>query len=320
MSPQNTDWDRRIGWHMKLRDLHVLIAVAQFGSMAKAASHLSVTQPAVSQAIADLERAVGVRLLDRGPRGVELTIYGERLLQRSTEAFDALKQGMKDIEVLSDPGSGEVCLGADMSYIAGGFVAAIIQRVLHSHPRLKVQIIETTTSVAAPEFPELRERKVDLILGRVSTETVSDDLHVEPLFDERIVVATGARSKWAGRPSIDLAELSNEPWILAPRPNLARQLVEDAFRGKGLEPPDPCVTTYSMQLRFQLLSSGPYVTVFTDSTARFSADRWSLAVLPVDLGDRLPVAAVTLKHRSLSPAVRVVIDAVRSVTKAMRTG
>src|SRR5580704_1979355 len=133
MSPQNADWDRRIGRHLKLRDLHVLIAVAQFGSMAKAASHLSVTQPAVSQAIADLERAVGVRLVDRGPRGVELTIYGERLLHRTTEAFDALKQGMRDIEVLSDPGSGEVCLGADMSYIAGGFVAAIIQRVLHTH-------------------------------------------------------------------------------------------------------------------------------------------------------------------------------------------
>jgi DNA-binding transcriptional LysR family regulator len=237
MSPQNADWDRRIGRNLKLRDPHVLIAVAQFGSMAKAASHLSVTQPAVSQAIADLERAIGVRLVDRGPRGVELTIYGERLLQRGTEAFDALKQGMRDIESLSDPGSGVVCLGADMSFIAGGFVAAIIQRVLGSHPRIKIQVIETTTSAAAPEFSELRERKVDLILGRVSTETVSDDLHLEPLFDEPIVVVASAHSKWAGRPGIDLAELSWEPWILAPRPNLARQLVEDAFRSKGLNHP-----------------------------------------------------------------------------------
>ena len=92
MAPRIADWDPRIGRHLKLRDLHVLIAVAKLGSMAKAAAHLSVTQPAISQAIADLERAVGVRLLDRGPRGVELTTYGQRLLQRGTEAFDALER------------------------------------------------------------------------------------------------------------------------------------------------------------------------------------------------------------------------------------
>jgi DNA-binding transcriptional LysR family regulator len=317
MSRPNSDWDRRIGRQLKLRDLHVLIALAKFGSMAKAASHLSVSQPAISQAIADLERAIGARLVDRGPRGVELTIYGERLLQRGPEAFDALKQGMRDIEFLMDPGSGEVCLGADMSYIAGGFVAAIIERVLHSNPRLKVQVVETTTSAAAPEFPELRERKVDLILGRISAQLVPDDLQVELLFDEPIVVVASEESRWAGRAKIELTELRDEPWILAPAPNLARQLVENAFRAKGLEPPHPRITTFSMQLRFQLLSAGSYLTVVTDSTARFSADRWSLAVLPVDLGPRLPVAAVTLKHRTLSPAVQLVIDAVRTVTKSM---
>jgi len=256
MSPKDADWERRIGRQLKLRDLHVLIAVAQHGSMAKAASHLSVTQPAVSQAIADLERVVGVRLVDRGPRGVELTVYGEKLLKRGADAFDALKQGLRDIEFLSDPGSGEVCIGADMSYIAGGFVAVIIQRISHRHPRLAVQVIETTTSMATPEFRELRDRKVDLVLGRISTPIVADDLNVEPLFDESIVVVTSAQSEWANQVEIDLAELSNAPWILAPAPNLARELVERTFRTKGLEPPRPKVTTYSMQLRLQLLASG----------------------------------------------------------------
>src|SRR4026209_1776887 len=127
MSPRDTDWERRIGRQLKLRDLHVLMAVVRHGSMARAASYLSVTQPAVSQSIADLERVCGVPLVDRGPRGVALTSYGEKMLTRGREAFTALKQGMRDIEFLSAPGSGEVCVGADMSYIAGGFVAAIIK-------------------------------------------------------------------------------------------------------------------------------------------------------------------------------------------------
>jgi DNA-binding transcriptional LysR family regulator len=317
MSLRSADWDRRIGRHLKLRDLHVLSAVVQLGSMAKAASHLSVTQPAISQAIADLERVVGVRLVDRGPRGVVPTAYGETLLKRGIEAFDALTQGMRDIEFLSNPGSGEVRVGADMSYIAGGFMSAIIQHISQRHPKLRVHVVETTTTTAAPEFLELRERKVDLMLGRLSTPVVADDLQVETLFDESIVVVASAQNRWAGRRKIDLGELLDEPWILAPHNNVARRLVEDAFRDRNLEPPLPRVTTYSMQLRLQLLASGRYLTVFTDSTVRYSAERWSLKILPVKLGPRLPVVAVTLKNRTLTPSVQLFIDQVRAVTKTM---
>jgi molybdate transport repressor ModE-like protein len=258
---------------LKLRDLHLLMTVAQHGSMAKAASSLSVSQPAVSQALADLERVVGVPLVDRGPRGIELTSYGEKLLKRVTEAFDALKQGMRDIESLSDPGSGEVCVGADMSYIAGGFVAAIIKRVSDRHPRLAVQVIETTTSMAAPEFRELRDRKVDLVLGRISSPLVAEDLTVEPLFDEAIVVAANVQNKLIGQSHVELAALGEESWILAPHPNMARALVEAVFRREGLEPPRPTVETYSIHLRLQLLASGRYLTILTESTVRYGAWR-----------------------------------------------
>jgi DNA-binding transcriptional LysR family regulator len=318
MSQRAADGDRRIGRQVKLRDLHVLTAVVQFGSMAKAASHLSVTQPAISQAIADLERAIGVRLVDRGPRGVEPTIYGQMLLKRGIEAFDALKQGMRDIEFLLEPGSGEVSVGADMSYIAGGFVSEMIQQISKRHPLLSIHVVETTTTTAAPEFRELRERKVDVMLGRISSPIVAEDLKVDALFDESIVVVSSAQSRLAGRRKIQLAELVNEPWILAPPNNMARTLLENAFRAEGLEPPRPRVTTYSMQLRMQLLASGQYLTLFTDSTVRYSADRWSLSVLSVKLGPRLPVVLVTLKHRTLTPSVQLFIEQARAVTKAMR--
>jgi DNA-binding transcriptional LysR family regulator len=313
----SVDWDRRLGRQLKLRDLHVLFAVAQFGSMAKAAAHLSVTQPAISQAIADLERTIGVRLVDRGPHGVVPTVYGERLLARGIEAFDALKLGIRDIESLLDPGSGEVAVGADMSYIAGGFMSALIERVTERYPNLVVDVIETTTAAAAPQFRELRERKVDLMLGRLVNPTVADDLKVEQLFEESIVVVAGAQSPWARRRKIELKDLEDAQWILAPGSNMARTLVEGAFRANGLPPPRPHVTTYSMQLRMQLLATGRYLTVLTDSTLRYSAERWALKMLPVDLGPRLPVVTVTLKDRTLTPAVELFIAQVRAMTKTM---
>jgi DNA-binding transcriptional LysR family regulator len=111
MAPRAFEWNSRIGRRLKLRDVHILFAVAQWRSMAKAAAHLGMSQPAVSEAIAGLEDALQVRLLDRSPRGVELTIYGEAFLKRGAVVFDELRQGIRDIEFLADPGVGEIRVG-----------------------------------------------------------------------------------------------------------------------------------------------------------------------------------------------------------------
>src|SRR5512141_2174901 len=93
-------WENQVGRRLKLRDLHILSAVVQWGSMAKAASHLGMSQPAVSESIASLESALRVRLLDRSTRGVEPTRYAHALLKRSDVVFDELRQGIRDIEFL----------------------------------------------------------------------------------------------------------------------------------------------------------------------------------------------------------------------------
>ena len=104
-------WDERIGRRLKLRDVNILLAVVQWGGMAKAARRLAVSQPVVSKAIADLEQALGVRLLDRDRHGVEPTPYGRALLDHGLAAFDELKQAVKKIESLADPTVGEVRVG-----------------------------------------------------------------------------------------------------------------------------------------------------------------------------------------------------------------
>src|SRR5215470_1729712 len=113
-----TDWDDQIGRRLRLRDLRVFFAVVQAGSLSKAAAQLRVSHPAVSQVIADLEHALGVRLFDRSSRGVEPTIYARALLARGRAAFDELKQGIRDIEFLANPTAGELTLGYPESLTA----------------------------------------------------------------------------------------------------------------------------------------------------------------------------------------------------------
>ena len=124
-------WSDRIGRRIKLRDLHVLHAVVQSGSMTKAARKLAISVPVVSKAIAELEHTVGVPLLDRSPQGVEPTAYGRALVRRGLAAFDELRQGMKDIEFLSDPTTGEVRI-ASTAPLAASFVSAVIDRLVQA--------------------------------------------------------------------------------------------------------------------------------------------------------------------------------------------
>src|SRR5947199_8122871 len=125
----------RIGRRIKLQDVHILMAVVQAGSMGKAARHLNSSQPNISKSIADLEQALGVRLLDRHRQGVEPTEYGRALLDGGVAVFDDLRQGVKNIEFFADPTAGEVRIGS-IPPLAASFVSAVADRLSRRHSRL----------------------------------------------------------------------------------------------------------------------------------------------------------------------------------------
>jgi DNA-binding transcriptional LysR family regulator len=306
------NWESRLGRRLQLRDLHILSTVVQWGSMAKAAGHLRMTQPSVSEAIAKLEDALRVRLLDRGPRGVEPTIYADALLKRGRVVFDELQQGIRDIEFIADPGKGEVRIGCPESLTAG-IVPAIIEGVSREYPRIVVRAVHADT--ATFEFPELRGRDIDLMLGKITEPLIDEELNVELLFEEAYVVVVGERSAWARRRGVKLADLAHERWIYMPPNNRISDYLAEAFRVRGLAVPSPSVTAFSMHLRADLLATGRYVTMMPASLLRFNARRWSgLRVLPIDLGLRpRQCVIVTLKNRTLSPAVQATIEHTRAV-------
>src|SRR5438477_3998545 len=158
------DWDeRRVSHRMKLRDLHVLLTVARCGSMGKAAAQLCVSQPAISKAIADMEHALGVRLLDRKPQGVEPTKYGRVLLDRGLAAFDELRQAMKHIDFLADPTASEVRIGCSV-VLSEGFVAAVVDRLSRRYPRIVFHLL---VGESGATYRALEERRVDLAVARI---------------------------------------------------------------------------------------------------------------------------------------------------------
>jgi DNA-binding transcriptional LysR family regulator len=285
--------------------------------MAKAAGQLGISQPSISEIIANLEGALGVRLLDRSPRGIQPTIYATALLKRGLVIFDELRQGIREIHALADPTVGEVRIGCPETLTAG-FLPAIIDRMSRGHPQIAFHVVHADS--ATTEFRELRERHVDLMLGRIMEPglTLDDELHAEILFKEQYLVVAGTESPWARRRKVDLADLMDQPWIHMPSNNPLSSLLAEAFHAQGLEVPRTSVSCFSMHLRMHLLATGRYLTIIPNSMLRFSANRWSIKALPIDLGIKRRLGAViTLKHRTLGPTAQLFIDHARQVAKSM---
>src|SRR5947208_4956805 len=246
-------WSDRVGRRLNLRDLHVFLAVADLGSMGKAASDLAISQPAVSRAVANLEQAVGVRLLDRSPQGIEPTSYGRALLRSGTVIFDDLRQGIKEIEFLADPSVGEIVVGCTEP-MSAGFVAAATSRLVRRYPKAVFRIV--TTDPATLLGRELRQRTVDLVLMPLTGQRVEDDVESEILFYDRHVIMAVAKSEWARRRNISLADRIDGPWIRPPPDGWLGWYIAAGFRAAGLQRPRANVLCYPTRLHHRLRATG----------------------------------------------------------------
>src|SRR5262245_8360626 len=301
----------RIGRRMKLQDLHVLVTVMQAGSMGKAAQRLNISQPAISRSIAELEHALGVRLLNRHSKGIEATEYGRALLDCGVAVFDDLRQGVKNIEFLADPTVGEVRIGNAL-VSAVSFFAPVIDRLSRRYPRIIFHVVP-----AGPDIlhRELHARSIELVIARGGGLFKDDQFGFEALYDDSFVVLAGAQNPWARRRRIELVELVNEPWALPAPESAVTEAAMEAFRARGLGAPRATLFTNSPELRISLVATGRFLTI---AASPFRTRRPELQVLPVELPmARLPVGIVTLKNRTLSPVAKLFIEHAREFAKPL---
>jgi DNA-binding transcriptional LysR family regulator len=305
----------RIRRRLKLRQLDILHAVVECGSMAKAAEQLAISQPVVSKAIAELEDTLGVRLVDRSPRGVEPTLYGHALLKRSIAIFNDLRTSVEELEFLADPTLGELRIGSSES-VAAGMLCTIIDRLSRRHPRLTFEVT-LGGGLADLQDRELRAHNLDLIIGRLP-RAIPEDMDAEILYREKVFVVAGMRSPLARRRKIELAELINEPWCLPALETFPWSLIADSFRATGLEPPRSIVTARSILLQNGLLATGRFITILPGAMLHFSTKSLLLKILPVSVPIQpWRVGIITLKKRTLSPVAQLFIDCARRVAEPL---
>jgi DNA-binding transcriptional LysR family regulator len=238
------------------------------------------------------------------------------LSKRGIAVFDQLRQGVQDIEFLSDPTGGEIRIGST-EVIAAAIVMPVVDRLTQQYSRMAFHVI---TGDTAALYPQLAQRNIELVISRVPGP-VADEYSAEILFHDTLVVAVGAGSPLARRRKIALADLLDEPWTLFPADSHFGTWQAGAFRDYGLAPPRAAVWTASPSLRNELLATGRFLTVLPGFSLRLPRRRLTLAALPVELSKtRMPIAIITLKNRSLSPLAQLFIERVRAVTRPLAKG
>jgi DNA-binding transcriptional LysR family regulator len=291
----------------------MLEVIATRGSMARAAGELALSQPAISKAIADLELELGVALFNRSARGAELTPSGQVLLRRGRVMLDELKQGLQEIENLSDPTAGHVRMGAVEAW--SPFIAAIVDKTSRRYPKITFEVMFADVGAL---ITALRDRALDLVVSRAVLAQAELDLKAERLFRDRLVVVSSEAHPLARRRKLALRDLLDEAWALGPNETFLGQLLLKAFRAQGLPMPRGVVTTLSIQMRLDLIETGRFLTVYSSAMTDYSSRRGRFKTLPVDLRDEAgPMAAITLKDRRSSGAVKLVLSETRAIAKAI---
>lgn len=258
---------------------------------------------------------MGVQLLNRSPQGVEPTHYGRALLKRSVAVFDELKQSVRDIETLADPGTGDLSIGCSSAQ-SEGFVFAVIDRLSRQYPRISIQV---SLGGMLAMRQELQERRIELGYGRLVPS--SEDITQEFLFDDPLIVVAGRTNLWVQRRKITLADLVNEPWTWVARGTMLDSIICNAFRAKGLEPPGTTILSDSINMRIKLVASGRFLGALPASTLKFHEKAGAMKRLPVELSStHWRTGIITLNNRMLSPLAQRFIETAREFARPLAKG
>jgi DNA-binding transcriptional LysR family regulator len=293
------DLQERLPRHLKLRELRVLLAVAEQGSFRKAARLLHLTQPAITAAIAELEAMLGVALFDRTARGVTPTAHGESFIRRASAIFGELRLAAADIQVISGGARGTLRVGTGGGGWGMGILPTALTRLLDPQLEASVMIREADEDVLVEQ---LKARELDMFFSRLTPLPDDSELAYRPLYDDSICVFARRTHPLAARKRMTWDDLAGERWVVPPAGSLSYHHIQRTLHKGGLAMPRHVVQATSAPVAFGMVLHGNFLCFGTHLYYEFSVLKPLLSVLAVHLPQVMNAfGVVTLKDRQVSP-------------------
>lgn len=292
---------------IRLRHLHTFVAVAQQGTLGRAAETLNLSQPALSKTLNELEQLTGTRLFERGRLGAQLTLVGEQFLTHAVKVLDALNTAGQALNRKEGMNSDVVRIGA-LPTAALGILPTVIDQF---HKQQKDITLQVATMNNTMLLAGLKSGDVDIGIGRMSDPELMSGLNYELLFLEslKLVVRPGHPLL---QETVTLSRVMEWPVVVSPKGTIPRQNAETLLQSQGCKIPPGCIETLSASLSRQLTVDYDYVWFVPSGAVKDDLRRGLLTSLPIATeGAGEPIGILTRVDASLSQGAQTLLSAIR---------
>jgi len=286
---------------LKLRQLHVVLAVAEAGSVSAAARRLNVSQPALSKTIADTERLLGQRLFDRAGRRMTLTAQGLAFERHARDALRSIERGIRTVSGGADADA--VSVGV-LPTVAGGLFPEVARAFATTSPDT---VLSVMTAPHGHLLDKLRGGEIDLMVGRMPAPDEMSGLRFDFLYEDPIELVARA-----GHPGLSLGAdiaLRRYPLILPHQQSIIRGSVDGFLRARGFDGVQARMETVSLSVALPLILETDMLWFISRGVvAREIASR-RLAGLDLGAGFMSGAVGITLRSEaSLDDGAQALID------------
>lgn len=307
------DWYLQV--NLKARHLRLLVALDDFGNLKQVADISHVTVPAVSKALAELERGLGLELFTRSMQGVRPTAYGACLIRHARAMMVNIHNARDDLRALTSGVEGKIQVGISPSWTSV-LMPPALALLRQQSPGTNVLVAEASTTAL---LPDLWQGKLDLVIGRLASRHEISGLEEMELLEEPVALLTGRQHPLVTKKKLKWADLHPYPWVLPPAGSLLRAPFDRILERHGLPLPHTYVETLSSHLATSYLQMNQAIGVLPLGTASRDQTQ-SLHVLPLALPKLLirPVGVMWSRSRGLSPAARAMVDCLQAAAERIQ--
>jgi DNA-binding transcriptional LysR family regulator len=306
------DIDRVLRSNLKLRHLQLLVALDEFRHLGRSAEFLSLTQPAVSKTLAEIERMFGLDLFVRSTRGTEPTPYGATVVRFARSVLADYGRTRDEIAAVASGAAGRTSVGA-MVVATPGLVARAVEL-------LKTRSSQTTVSIEEGDLtrllPRLRVGELDLFVGRLEPGYAAPDLETEPLYEETMCIVARPDHPVAGKAKAGWADLAPLPWVVPPPWASSRIKLNQMFYKHRLQPPADLIESASFLVTLTFLRERGAIGFVARNVGRYLESEGLAKILALRVPIELPpVGIITMRARMRTPASDQMIECLRRAAK-----
>ena len=303
------DIDRVLRSNLKLRHLQLLVALDEFRHLGRAAEFLSLTQPAVSKTLAEIERMFDLELFLRSTRGTEPTAYGSAVVRFARSVLADYGRTRDEIAAVASGAAGRTSVGA--------MVVATPSLLMRAVALLKERSTQTTVMIEEGDLtrllPRLRVGELDLFVGRLEPGYAAPDLKTEALYAEPMCVVVRPDHELASAAKPRWSQLVELPGVVPPPWASSRMKLEQMFYKHRLVPPADIVETASFLVTLSCIRERSAVGFLALGVARHFEGEGLVKALGLAVPIELPpVGMITMQGRDPTPATGQLMQCLRT--------